>query len=283
MYNGCLREGLRFEFLTRDAAHAEHLRAENIEIVQGDVRDQQAVARATDGVKLVISAMHGFAGTDGATPKSVDHLGNSHLIEAAKANRVEHFILLSIVGAAADHPVALFRMKYLAEQELQASGLSWTIVRSTAYMETWAFLIGEPLLKTGKTRLFGQGNNPINFVSVHDVAQFVELAVVDPSLRGRILEVGGPQNLSMKQFVSIFELATGKTGTVNTVPLPMMRLMAAVMRVANASLAGQIQAGIAMDTRDMTFDTNELRNRYPAITLTDFTEVVKRDYRPIVS
>ena len=48
-------------------------------------------------------------------------------------------------------------------------------------METWAKLVGEPLIKTGKTRIFGRGDNPINFVSVYDVARFVARAVVDPT------------------------------------------------------------------------------------------------------
>ena len=48
-------------------------------------------------------------------------------------------------------------MKYMAEQKLKASGLAWTIIRPTAYMETWPSLIGEPLLETGRTRIFGRG------------------------------------------------------------------------------------------------------------------------------
>lgn len=42
-------------------------------------------------------------------------------------------------------------MKYLAEQELLSSALPWTLIRPTAYMETWAQLIGEPLITTGTT------------------------------------------------------------------------------------------------------------------------------------
>ena len=38
-------------------------------------------------------------------------------------------------------------------------------------METWAGLVGEPLVETGKTRIFGRGGNPINFVSADDVAR----------------------------------------------------------------------------------------------------------------
>ena len=273
-----LARGLSVKVLTRDRAHAAHLPTDRVELVLGDVRDRQAVERSTTGAKTVVSAIYGFAATDDSTPETVDHQGNRHLIEAAKHNGVTHFVLLSIVGAAPNHPVALFRMKYQAEQELRASGLNWSIVRATAYMETWAALIGEPLIGTGKTRLFGQGSNPINFVSVYDVAQFVELCVTDSAQQGRSLDVGGPENLTMKQFVSVFEVATGKMGAVSTVPLPVMRLMGAVMRLVNPKLAEQIQAGIAMDTRDMTFDPSSLRNRYPSIKLTNFADMVKRDY-----
>ena len=97
-------------------------------------------------------------------------------------------------------------MKYLAEKELQASGLMWTVIQATAFMETWGEIIGRPLLKTGKAIVFGHGNNPINFVSIYDVEQFVEMALVTNAMDKTIIEVGGPQNLSMRQVVKIFEV-----------------------------------------------------------------------------
>jgi nucleoside-diphosphate-sugar epimerase len=139
-------------------------------------------------------------------------------------------------------------------------------------------LIGEPLLKTGKTRIFGRGNNPINFVSMHDVAQFVELAVVDSAMRGELVEVGGPENLSMRQFAQTFETVTGKVGKKSHVPLPMMRLMSVLMRPVNPTLARQIQAGVVMDTHDFSFDLSETSRRYPSISPTSLAEVVRRDY-----
>jgi uncharacterized protein YbjT (DUF2867 family) len=189
--------GLQVRILTRDPARARHLEGDLVEIVPGDVRDLGAVERAAAGARTVISAIHGFVGTGDDSPQTVDLQGNGNLIEAA--GEAEHFILLSVHGAAPDHPMELFRMKYLAEQELKASGLAWTIIRPTAYMETWATLIGEPLLKTGRTRIFGRGTNPINFVSAYDVARFVELAVADPAMHGEVVEVGGPENLGMRQ------------------------------------------------------------------------------------
>lgn len=263
--------------LTRDPGRARQLEGERIEIVEGDVRNLAAVDRAMAGVETVVSAVHGFAGA-GISPQTVDRDGNRNLIRAAQAQGASHFILISVQGAAPDHPMDLFRMKYQAEQDLKASGLTWTIIRPTAYMETWALLVGQPLVQSGKTRIFGQGANPINFVSAHDVARFVELAVADPAMRGVEIEVGGPENLTLEQVASTFEAVTGKTGGKSHVPLPMMRAMSVLMRPVNPGLARQIHAGVVMDTRDMTFDASETSRRYPSIPLTSLADMIRRDY-----
>lgn len=275
---GLAARGLEVRILTRNPARAQHLHGDLVEIVPGDVRDLRAVEQAAAGSRTIISAIQGFAGAAPVSPQAVDRQGNSNLIQVARAGAAEHFILVSIQGAAQDHPMELFRMKYLAEEELKASGLTWTIIRPTAFMETWGALIGEPLLKTEKTRIFGRGNNPINFVSVYDVARFVELAVVDPAMRGKVVEVGGPENLSMRQLAQTFETVTGKVGTKSHVPLPMMRLMSVLMRPVKPTLARQIQAGVVMDTHDFSFDPSETSRRYPSISPTRLAEVVRRDY-----
>ena len=57
-----------------------------------------------------------------------------------------------------------------------------------------------------------------------------------------------------------------------------MRLMSALMRPVNPTLAGQIHAGVVMDTRDFSFDASETIRRYPSIPPTSLAEVVRRDY-----
>jgi uncharacterized protein YbjT (DUF2867 family) len=270
--------GIKVRILTRNPNRTEVPHGELIEVVSGDVRDLRSVERAMHGVDSVVSAIHGFTGTNGCDPETIDHLGNRNLIQAAKTQGVNYMVLVSVYGASANHPLELFRMKYLAEQEVRASGLDWTIIRPTAYMETWARLIGEPLLTSGKTRLFGRGRNPINFVSTCDVARVVVQAVVDPSLRGQIVEIGGPENLSAREVVEIFTNVTGKTGSTRTTPIPMMRVMSVIARPVNPTLARQIQAGILMDTTDQTFDASEAQQRFPDIELTTLREMIRRDY-----
>lgn len=261
--------------LTRDPARAEHL--QGAEIIAGDVGRPADVARAVAGARTVVSAIHGFTG---AGPHQVDWLGNRQLIRAAEAAGVEHFVLVSVEGAAPDHPIDLFRMKYRAEQELRASSLAWTILRPTACMELWSGMLGAPLLATGRTRIFGRGDNPINFVSVHDVARFVELAVVDPLMRGRQVDIGGPENLSLKQIAQAFDTVAGTLGSHRHVPLGMMRLLSIALRPLNPAIARQIQAGVVMDTRPMAFDAAPLQRAYPAIPLTRLVDVIQRDYAP---
>jgi NADH dehydrogenase len=271
-------QGQSVRVLTRDPERARHQEGAHVEIVRGSVQEPDAVARAVAGVRIVISAIHGFAGSGASNPTTVDLQGNGALIRSAKAQGVERFILLSIHGATRDHPIELFRMKSRAEEALKASGIPWTIIRPTAYMETWTKIVGEPLMKTGKTPIFGRGKNPINFVSASDVARYVTLAAEDSAMTGQCLEIGGPENVTMRQMVETIQRVTRVTGKVSPVPLPMMRVMATLLRPLNPTLARQIQAAVVMDTTDMSFDPAVLHRRFPTMPVTRLEDVVRRDF-----
>ena len=107
------------------------------------MRDGSSLGSAMAGVSSVVSAIHGFGDIGNVSPASVDRDGNRHLIDlAARANAT--VVLMSIVGASAEHPIELFRMKYAAEEHLRASGVPWTIVRATAFAEFWLDLLTRP-------------------------------------------------------------------------------------------------------------------------------------------
>ena len=169
--------------LTRDPTRARHL-AGTAEIVVGDVRDRSSLDHAFEGVTSVVSAVHGFAGPGRVTPASVDQDGNANLVDAARDAGAD-VVLMSVVGASPDSPMELFRAKFQAEAHLRSSGVNWTIVRATAFIELWADLLGKGIV-------FGRGDNPINFVAVDDVAAAVASAVGDTTLRSTVLEIGGP-------------------------------------------------------------------------------------------
>ena len=269
--------GLGVRVLTRDRRRADHLKHDLVEVVVGDVRDAAAMERAMSNVQVVISAIQGFSGQGSDSPRTVDFQGNVNLIRAAQRAQVEHFILVSVQGAALDHPMELHRMKYQAEQDLQESGLSWTIIRPTASMETWVQLIGAPLVKTGRTMIFGRGVNPINFVSMLDVARVVERVLAEPNLRGTIIEVGGPENLSFEQVLKVVASETGRPSRAVRVPPGVLRVMATILPRLNPTLARQVQAALVMDSSDMTFTpaSKAFALSSPVVTL---NEVVRRTF-----
>ncbi len=235
--------GLQVRVLTRDPARARHLAGCADEIVPCDVRDRASMPSALQGVSTVVSAVHGFAGPGRVSPKSVDRDGNANLVDAAAKVEAD-VVLMSVVGAAPQHPMELFRAKHAAEEQLRASGVRWTIVRATAFVELWAEIMSKPIV-------FGRGENPINFVSVDDVAAVLERAVIDASLRGRVIEVGGPQNSTFNELAELLQQVRGRPAKVRHVPRGLLRAL--------APFARQPRAAVAMDTIDMTFDAAAAR------------------------
>jgi uncharacterized protein YbjT (DUF2867 family) len=266
--------GLAVRVLTRDPARARHLAGPRVDVARGDVRDAASVGRALRGAGTVISAMHGFAGPGGVSPASVDRAGNANLIDAA-ALAGAAFVLVSVVGASPGHPIGLFRAKHGAEETLRTSGIPWTIVRATTFMETWATIMNQPLQASGKIPVFGRGDNPVNFVSATDVATLTALAVTDPGLRGQVLELGGPDNLTFNQLATIVQETTGRRGTIRHIPRPALQAMAWATATIKPALARQARAALAMDTLDMTFDHAPTRRAFPDLPETDIRLALK--------
>jgi uncharacterized protein YbjT (DUF2867 family) len=250
--------------LTRDQARAAHLGSARVEVMIGDVRDPASLAPAVRGAEVVVSAVHGFAGPGGVSPATVDHQGNINLIDAAQAVGAE-FVLMSAVGAAAGSPSELLRMKHAAEQYLQASGISWTIVRATAFGELWIELLSQSAARSGRPLVFGAGANPVNFVSVTDVAALAERAIADPAARGQILEIGGPANLTFNQLAAMIQAAAGRTGPPRHVPPAVLRLIACTLGQVKPGLGRQARAALMMDRADLTHDATAIHRAYPGL------------------
>lgn len=249
------RRGLAVRVLTRDLAHGRAALgplADEVELVAGDVRDGSSLRAAVAGADTVVAAVQGFGGREAGGIRAVDRDGNRNLVRAAAAAGVARYVLLSIHDASAADPLHLGRAKAAVEAELLATRMTPVIIRPTAYMETWAGIVGGPILASGRARVFGRGRNPINFVAASDVAAVVEDAVTDPVLGGRTIEVIGPENLSLDDIVERFSAALGRPIPSSHVPRTVLRALSIVLRPLRPVLADQIAAAIVLDTIDRT-------------------------------
>jgi len=267
-------QGRPVRVLTRDPGRAAHLPSV-AEVIQGDVRREDDVERATAGAGVVVSAVHGFAGPGKVSPDSIDRLGNANLVASAERNGSD-VVLLSVIGARADHPMELFRAKHAAEQRLIRSTVPWTIVGATAFLELWATIMGDSLRKSGKALVFGRGTNPINFVAVGDVAAYVETAVVNPAHRGQRIDVGGPENVTFDDLAGRVARALSRSARLRHIPRPMLRAMASLARPVSAVASRQASAALVMDSMDMTFDDSALRRLFPEQPCTSIDDGLRR-------
>jgi NADH dehydrogenase len=204
----------------------------------------------------------------------VDRDGNRHLVDAA-ARTGAAVILMSVVGAAPDSPMELFRMKYAAEQYLRTRDTLWTIVRSTAFLELWIALMTGTANRAGRVLVFGKGDNPINFVSVNDVAALVDRVIDDSSVRGQTVEIGGPENLTLTQLAAAIQSA-GPAVAPRHIPRAALTAMSVILRPFWPVRARESAAAVALDTMDLRFDPSAIRARYPDQSLTPLSDVLAR-------
>lgn len=159
----------------------------------GDVTDPASIDADGfhgDRFDVVVSCLASRTGTpDDAW--AIDYQAHSDALVMAKANGVERMVLLSAI--CVQRPLLEFQKAKLAfEAELMASGLTYTIVRPTAFFKSLSGQVDR--VKRGKPFLmFGEGDlTACKPISDRDLGEFIALCLDDPACRNRILPIGGP-------------------------------------------------------------------------------------------
>lgn len=148
-------------------------------------------------------------------------------------------------------PRSIVSPEVLLKARASTTRETWSILRPSTFTETFQMVLCAPLMNKGQTVVFGAASNPVNFVSVRDVARFVEMAALTDEMRGAIVDIGGTHNLSLVQFVDTFASAVGVSGPIKHIPRASMRLLSRLARPFNPTFARAVQAGVVMDTTDM--------------------------------
>jgi uncharacterized protein YbjT (DUF2867 family) len=205
---------------TTRSAEVVALRDLGVELVHGDLRDRVSLDAACQGVRTVISTASSmpFSYQPGKNDiQSVDLEGLTTLVAAAQAADVSRFIYISLSGHV-DLDFPLCNAKRAVEQRLKDSGLVYTILRPSFFMEAWLSPAVGFDAANARARIYGSGEQAISWISLHDVARFAVESLEHPAARYATLELGGPEALSPLQVVRIFEEAGGRPFEVQHVP-----------------------------------------------------------------
>src|SRR6476661_928533 len=116
---------------------APALRALGAEIAIGDLRNRGSLVAACRDVEAVISTATAMGSKDRSLSlNEIDRKGQLRLVDVARQSGVRTFVYLSLspnLGPGA----ALVRYKREVERAVRLSGMRWTIIQPTAYMEVW--------------------------------------------------------------------------------------------------------------------------------------------------
>jgi uncharacterized protein YbjT (DUF2867 family) len=198
----------------RLTSHYTELEHRGAEIFIGDLRREQDIQKANQGVEYMISA-HGSDGD----PLALDYRANIELIDQAKANGVKHFVFISVLGADRGYEDApVFKAKRAVEQYLAASGLNYTILRP-AGLASNLLPLAERFRETGLYLLIGDPKNRTSVVSTDDLAKIVVDSFSVAGACNQTLTVGGPEILSRGDIPQIFSRIFHKQAFVINPPL----------------------------------------------------------------
>ena len=203
---------------TADESKRKVLQELGVELVDGDLKDAASLARACTGVQAVIStASSTLSRQAGDSIETVDHRGQLALVEAARRAAVERFVFVSF-RENRDIQFPLTAAKRAVERALASSGMAYTVLQASYFMEVWL----TPALgfdaAHGKARLYGDGNQPISWISYRDVARAAAAAVIEGTGRNMVVELGGPQALTPREVVRMFEAAGAGEITTESIP-----------------------------------------------------------------
>lgn len=180
------------------------LESNEVELFNGDLKDESSLLRACTNVETVIStASATLSRQEGDSIAAVDEAGQLALVRSAKAAGVKRFVLVSFAPISVD--CALQRAKRKVETELVNSGMQFTILQPTNFVDVWLSpaLGFDPV--HGKARLLGTGEQPVSWVALCDVARFAAAAADSEAMKNTTILLGGPDALSPLQVVKIFE------------------------------------------------------------------------------
>jgi divinyl chlorophyllide a 8-vinyl-reductase len=203
----------------------------NATIRYGDPTDAASLARdgfAHERFDAVISCMASRTGRPRDAWR-VDYQAHVFALAAAQAAGVQHFVLLSAM--CVQKPVLAFQHAKLAfEQVLRESGLTYSIVRPTAFFKSLSGQLQR--VKQGKPfLLFGDGNlTACQPISDRDLGDFIAGCLDEPHRHNQILPIGGPGPAitPRQQGAYLFQLL-GKEPQFKSVPVGFLDFVIAVL------------------------------------------------------
>ncbi|MCU0518752.1 MAG: SDR family oxidoreductase [Oscillatoria sp. Prado101] len=186
--------------LVRNLETGRAILPKEVELVTGDVLNRESLSAAIGDSTVLLCATGARPSFDPTGPDQVDFQGTKNQVDVAKAKGVQHFVLVSsLCVSQLFHPLNLFWLillwKKQAEEYLQKSGLTYTIVRPGGLLNEDT---DEPVVMSGADTLF-DGRIPRTKVALVSVE-----ALSQPAAGNKIVEIVTKADAPEQTFEQLF-------------------------------------------------------------------------------
>lgn len=218
-----LARGATVRALVRDpaAGSARALADVGVELVRADITEPGSLAPAVEGVACIVSTTTCFPRHDSI--EAVDRDGNVALVDAAEVAGTPRFVFVSFKPVPLDFP--LQRAKRAVEARLEQAGLDAVVLRPGKFMDVWFSPLCGFDVSIHRATLFGDATAPVTWIAAADVAEMAARAANGEGPRAGTFELGGPEPLSQREVVAIYEKASGAAWVTETLPVTELERM----------------------------------------------------------
>src|SRR5262245_59915237 len=233
-----------------------------VETVTGDLKDPHSLYQAFQNVDAIIStATSTISHQKGDSIETVDLAGQLNVAEAASATGVQHVVLISFPPYPPMTPeFPLQSAKRAVENRLKSKNFTYTLLQPTYFMEIWLGPASGFDYVRAKAIINGEGKNKISWIAIKDVARFAVASIDNPAAQNAVIQLGGPDDLSVLDAVEIFEQESGQTFELQNVPDEALR---AQMAAAPDSLSKTF-SGLMIGLNEVeTIDMKETLRNFP--------------------
>lgn len=231
-----LTRGIHVRALTR----RDQLAREGVSWIAGDLEHEDALARLASGADAVI---HIAGVVNAPTPQGFIHGnvdGTRRMTAAAASMGVRRFVHVSSMSAREPQLSQYGRSKELAEQEVHASGLDWTMIRPPGVYGPGDMEMRDVFRMATKGFVLLPPAGRISLIHVADLARLlVTLALTDPGREVYECDDGLDGGYTHSEFARLVGQAVGKRPLPLSVPRALLHLAGRAdrfFREANAKL-----------------------------------------------
>ncbi len=229
------RRGAPVRVLVRRGSDRSWLATQGVEFAEGDVTDAESLRKACAGCEVVY---HSAARVGDWGPweefRQITIEGTQNIVNASIEAKVRRFVHISSISTYGYHTrdgtidetfdlgYKLYRWAYYSRSKIEAEHIVWDAHRSGKIQVTVirpAWIYGErdrttiarlvTMLRAGRAKILGRGDNRLNVVYAGNVAEGAILAAGNEKASGQAYNCSNDGEITQKQYFDLLARAVG--------------------------------------------------------------------------